>query len=88
MEKKTVLTDDWESDLAAIIEKTNQNLNLLRKIGEKREDAPAKKAMAMMSRAKSSNALGTPRETTGNDRTRASIATEYGRRRQLRRCLC
>ncbi|EQC42667.1 hypothetical protein, variant [Saprolegnia diclina VS20] len=76
MEKKTVLTDDWESDLAAIIEKTNQNLNLLRKIGEKREDAPAKKAMAMMSRAKSSNALGAPRETTGNDRTRASISTD------------
>ncbi|KDO21220.1 hypothetical protein SPRG_13720 [Saprolegnia parasitica CBS 223.65] len=77
MEKKTVLTDDWESDLAAIIEKTNQNLNLLRKIGEKREDAPAKKAMAMMSRAKSSNALGAAREpTAGNDRTRASIATD------------
>ncbi|RHY33835.1 hypothetical protein DYB32_001568, partial [Aphanomyces invadans] len=34
----SVLTDDWESDLAAIIEKTNQNLNLLRKIGEKRDE--------------------------------------------------
>ncbi|OQR88769.1 hypothetical protein THRCLA_10115, partial [Thraustotheca clavata] len=53
MEKKP-LTDDWESDLAAIIEKTNQNLNLLRKIGEKRDDVPAKKPLA---RAKSQTTL-------------------------------
>uniref|UniRef100_K3WWU3 Uncharacterized protein n=1 Tax=Globisporangium ultimum (strain ATCC 200006 / CBS 805.95 / DAOM BR144) TaxID=431595 RepID=K3WWU3_GLOUD len=30
--------DDWESDLSSIIEKTNQNLKLLRRIGEKRTD--------------------------------------------------
>ncbi|GAB9469920.1 hypothetical protein Gpo141_00007182 [Globisporangium polare] len=30
--------NDWESDLSSIIEKTNQNLKLLRRIGEKRTD--------------------------------------------------
>jgi len=36
---RTLSTDEWESDLAAIIEKTNQNLNLLRKIGDKRTES-------------------------------------------------
>ncbi|TYZ57501.1 hypothetical protein PybrP1_004344, partial [[Pythium] brassicae (nom. inval.)] len=30
--------NDWEADLSSIIEKTNQNLKLLRRIGEKRTD--------------------------------------------------
>lgn len=30
--------NDWEADLSSIIEKTNQNLKLLRRIGEKRVD--------------------------------------------------
>ncbi|OQR83481.1 hypothetical protein ACHHYP_14648 [Achlya hypogyna] len=72
MEKKgTMLTDDWESDLAAIIEKTNQNLNLLRKIGEKREEAPGKKSVGI-GRTKSASTL-----STSSDRgARASIATD------------
>ncbi|RLO11723.1 hypothetical protein DYB28_002413 [Aphanomyces astaci] len=59
MEKKkngvgSVLTDDWESDLAAIIEKTNQNLNLLRKIGEKREEPKLTTPSGLLSRTRSS----------------------------------
>ncbi|KAH9061640.1 hypothetical protein Ae201684P_020975 [Aphanomyces euteiches] len=51
----SVLTDDWESDLAAIIEKTNQNLNLLRKIGEKRDEP--RQASSLLPRTRSSHSV-------------------------------
>ncbi|KAF0688064.1 Aste57867_20288 [Aphanomyces stellatus] len=69
MEKKktnSVLTDDWESDLAAIIEKTNQNLNLLRKIGEKRDDVKP----GLLARTRSNPVLGDGRSSGA---TEASI---------------
>ncbi|KAG9414013.1 hypothetical protein AC1031_013217 [Aphanomyces cochlioides] len=53
----SVLTDDWESDLAAIIEKTNQNLNLLRKIGEKRDEP--RQASSLLPRTRSGHSVVT-----------------------------